>query len=110
MTAHEGAEIVRERDHSAASTNDYIRKVERGSERRVRLAVARKGDVISQGRFIPGDLSSYPGVPVIRLGGTSGPRMYLTHIAIVQDDGEVYFDNGHYDLTWDEAVTDLATR
>ena len=80
------------------------------AEKRVRLAVAAKGDVLSQGRFIPGDAGLYPAVPVIRLQGHGQERCYLTHLAFVTDDGRVTFETGHYDLTWAEANEDLAQR
>lgn len=78
------------------------------AERRCRLALAAKGDVISQGRFLPGDGRLYPSVPVIRMD--AGVATYLTHLAVVSDSGRVSFEYGHYNLTWEEAVADLAKR
>jgi hypothetical protein len=68
--------------------------------------------VVWVGRFLPGGEDSYASAYVITSRDTTSNRnkRFCTNLLIRPDSDRWFFVSGHYDLTWDEAVADLATR
>jgi len=68
--------------------------------------------VIAVGRFIPGSQVTNTSAYVLTYRDTtSEDKVYCTHLLICPEPPAPWvLTTGHYDLTWDEAVADLATR
>lgn len=103
---------------------DYDKKTDpyRVSERLVRAEIQSLNEagkfpegfhLVKQGKFTPGDETSYASVRVVTLMDElpEDNRPFCTHTAVLYSDGEnrhVYLIAGTYDLTVEEAAEALA--
>lgn len=70
--------------------------------------------VLKVGRFRPGGVGCYASAYALayrKSAPCGADRQYSTHELVWDDDRQRwYLTGGHYDLTWEEAVADLADR